>query len=67
MATGLSLLNNSRQLEEFAVNAGVPTVDLSIWREDLDFEWRLITPRSGAWVRSISSIKATRTARGPRQ
>ncbi len=29
-------LNNSRQLEEFVLNAQVPTVDLSIWREDID-------------------------------
>jgi LacI family transcriptional regulator len=29
-------LNNSRQLEEFVLNAGVPTVDLSTWREDID-------------------------------
>jgi len=28
-------LNNSRQLEDFVLRAGVPTVDLSIWREDI--------------------------------
>ncbi|MFP4070160.1 MAG: substrate-binding domain-containing protein [Opitutales bacterium] len=32
----ITSLNNSRQLEEFVLGAGVPTVDLSIWREDID-------------------------------
>ena len=32
----ITSLNNSRQLEEFVLSAGVPTVDLSIWREDID-------------------------------
>ncbi len=32
----ITSLNNSRQLEEFVLRAGVPTVDLSIWREDID-------------------------------
>jgi len=32
----ITSLNNSRQLEEFVLNAGVPVVDLSIWREDID-------------------------------
>jgi LacI family transcriptional regulator len=32
----ITSLNNSRQLEEFVLKAGVPTVDLSIWREDID-------------------------------
>lgn len=32
----ITSLNNSRQLEEFVRNAGVPTVDLSIWREEID-------------------------------
>ncbi len=31
----ITSLNNSRQLEEFVLKAGVPTVDLSIWREDI--------------------------------
>lgn len=33
----ITSLNNSRQLEEFVLKAGVPTVDLSIWREDIEF------------------------------
>lgn len=32
----ITSLNFSRQLEEFVLKAGVPTVDLSIWREDID-------------------------------
>ncbi|MDP4694479.1 MAG: DNA-binding transcriptional regulator [Opitutales bacterium] len=32
----ITSLNNSRTLEEFVLNANVPTVDLSIWREDID-------------------------------
>lgn len=32
----ITSLNNSRQLEEFVLGAKVPTVDLSIWREDID-------------------------------
>ena len=32
----ITSLNFSRQLEEFIVQAKVPTVDLSIWREDID-------------------------------
>lgn len=32
----ITSLNFSRQLEEFVLRAGVPTVDLSIWREDID-------------------------------
>lgn len=32
----ITSLNNSRQLEDFVLRAGVPTVDLSIWREDID-------------------------------
>ncbi len=32
----ITSLNSSRQLEEFIVNADVPTVDLSIWREEID-------------------------------
>jgi LacI family transcriptional regulator len=32
----ITSLNNSRSLEEFVLNAQVPTVDLSIWREDID-------------------------------
>ncbi|NQY31547.1 MAG: DNA-binding transcriptional regulator [Coraliomargarita sp.] len=31
----ITSLNNSRQLEEFVLGAKVPTVDLSIWREDI--------------------------------
>jgi len=31
----ITSLNNSRQLEEFVLHAKVPTVDLSIWREDI--------------------------------
>jgi len=31
----ITSLNNSRQLEEFITGAGVPTVDLSIWRGDI--------------------------------
>ncbi len=32
----ITSLNNSRALEEFVLQADVPTVDLSIWREDID-------------------------------
>lgn len=32
----ITSLNNSRELQEFVTNANVPTVDLSIWREDID-------------------------------
>lgn len=32
----ITSLNNSRQLEEFVLKAEVPTVDLSIWREDIE-------------------------------
>ena len=32
----ITSLNSSRQLEDFVKNAQVPTVDLSIWREDID-------------------------------
>jgi LacI family transcriptional regulator len=32
----ITSLNNSRALEEFVLQARVPTVDLSIWREDID-------------------------------
>ena len=32
----ITSLNNSRALEEFVLQAKVPTVDLSIWREDID-------------------------------
>ncbi len=32
----ITSLNFSRQLEEFILKADVPTVDLSIWREDID-------------------------------
>ena len=32
----ITSLNNSRPLEEFVMQAKVPTVDLSIWREDID-------------------------------
>ncbi len=32
----ITSLNSSRQLEDFVLNANVPTVDLSIWREDID-------------------------------
>ena len=32
----ITSLNFSRQLEEFVLGAHVPTVDLSIWREDID-------------------------------
>ncbi|TVP78627.1 MAG: helix-turn-helix domain-containing protein [Puniceicoccaceae bacterium] len=32
----ITSLNFSRQLEEFVLRAAVPTVDLSIWREDID-------------------------------
>ena len=32
----ITSLNNSRPLEEFVLQAKVPTVDLSIWREDID-------------------------------
>ncbi|WP_269523223.1 AraC family transcriptional regulator [Coraliomargarita parva] len=32
----ITSMNNSRQLEDFILNAKVPTVDLSIWREDID-------------------------------
>jgi LacI family transcriptional regulator len=32
----ITSLNNSRILEEFVVQAKVPAVDLSIWREDID-------------------------------
>jgi LacI family transcriptional regulator len=32
----ITSLNNSRELEQFVLNANVPTVDLSIWREDID-------------------------------
>lgn len=31
----ITSLNNSRQLEEFVLGAKVPTVDLSIWREEI--------------------------------
>ncbi|MGB0416834.1 MAG: substrate-binding domain-containing protein [Coraliomargarita sp.] len=31
----ITSLNNSRELEEFVLGANVPTVDLSIWREDI--------------------------------
>lgn len=32
----ITSLNNSSSLEKFVRNAGLPTVDLSIWREDID-------------------------------
>jgi LacI family transcriptional regulator len=32
----ITSLNNSRALEDFVLQADVPTVDLSIWREDID-------------------------------
>lgn len=32
----ITSLNNSRQLEDFVLGAGVPTVDLSIWREEIE-------------------------------
>ncbi|MGJ8641179.1 MAG: substrate-binding domain-containing protein [Opitutaceae bacterium] len=32
----ITSLNSSRQLEDFVLKADVPTVDLSIWREDID-------------------------------
>ncbi|MBC8190513.1 MAG: substrate-binding domain-containing protein [Puniceicoccaceae bacterium] len=32
----ITSLNFSRELEEFVLKAAVPTVDLSIWREDID-------------------------------
>lgn len=32
----ITSLNNSKALEDFVRNAGVPVVDLSIWREDID-------------------------------
>jgi LacI family transcriptional regulator len=32
----ITSLNDSRQLEEFVLQANVATVDLSIWREDID-------------------------------
>jgi len=31
----ITSLNNSKQLEDFVLRAGVPAVDLSIWREDI--------------------------------
>ena len=31
----ITSLNDSRQLEEFVLSAGVPTVDLSVWREEI--------------------------------
>lgn len=33
----ITSLNSSRELEAYVLNANVPTVDLSIWREDLLF------------------------------